>query len=135
MNAILIDTNCLISYVTDRNLSQQAVIARYIDDAIALKCELVIVSNVLTEFAYVLTKIYSLKPESVSAMLSDILKTPGIRFQEAYYPQTVLKFWPNRFPDYGDAVLAAAASAMKLPILTFDAAFRKQLEQVHIPVV
>lgn len=40
MNKYLIDTNCLISFVTDRNPEQQKIISKYFEDAADLKCDL-----------------------------------------------------------------------------------------------
>lgn len=65
MKKVVIDTNALISFVTDRNPAQQENIAAVFEDAARLKVIILCPQNVLTEFVYVLEKIYRLpKPQS-----------------------------------------------------------------------
>jgi hypothetical protein len=66
-------------------------------------------------------------------MLSDLLKNPGIKHQHGYFISNVLSLWPNKIKDYGDTVLAAAAFELKIPVLTFDKPFSKQLSLINIP--
>ena len=60
MRTLVIDTNALISFVTDRNPVQQEKIAVIFDEAARLKIAILCPQNVLTEFVYVLEKIYNL---------------------------------------------------------------------------
>lgn len=66
-------------------------------------------------------------------MLRDLLKNPGLKHQEGYFMSTILSLWPDKIKDYGDAVLAAAAFELKIPILTFDKPFSKQMSLINIP--
>lgn len=133
MNSFLIDTNCLISYTTTRNKIQSERIAWYIEDASNLKSEIIIISNVITEFVYTLQSIYKVDSIFINHMLRDLLKNPGIRHQHGYFMNIILSLWPNKIKDYGDAVLAAAAFELKIPALTFDKPFSKQLSLINIP--
>ena len=54
MKIYLVDTNAVISYLTDRNLDQQSKISVYFEMASQKKCEIIIHFNVLTEVVYVL---------------------------------------------------------------------------------
>ena len=49
-----------------------------------------------------------------------------------YFPETIFTFWPDSIRDYGDAVLAAAAKELTLPIYTFDKRFAKYLDKLNI---
>jgi hypothetical protein len=54
----IIDTNALIYFVTDRNLNQQEIVAPLFESACRLKCTLVCHQHVLTEFVFVIDKVY-----------------------------------------------------------------------------
>jgi hypothetical protein len=53
----IIDTNALISFVTDRNLNQQQIMKSIFETASSLKGLIICHSHVLTEFVYVMEKI------------------------------------------------------------------------------
>ena len=129
MRSFLIDTNCLLSYVTDRNPGQQAAIAEYVEAATRLDARLVLLPHVVSEFVYVLLSIYTLEARSVSALLSSLLLTPGLELHQSFELQQILQVWPDPCADYGDAVIAAAATELRLPVLTFDRAFAGQLRR------
>ena len=133
MNSFLIDTNCLISYTTTRNKIQSERISEYIEDASNFKSEIIIISNIITEFVYTLQSIYKVDSIFINHMLCDLLKNPGIKYQHEYFISNILSFWPYKIKDYGDAVLAAAAFELKIPVLTFDKPFSKQLSLINIP--
>jgi len=132
MNRYIIDNNCLISYVTDRNRKQQKDIAQYFESAYHYDSELIIIGNVITEFVYVLTNIYNIEDNQVKNMIADLLKTPGIKHEMGYPSDRVLTLWPEKITNYGDAVVAAYGQESKLEILTFDARFSKELTRVKI---
>lgn len=133
MNSFLIDTNCLISYTTTRSKIQSERISEYIENASNFQAEIIIISNTITEFVYTLQSIYKVDSVFINHMLRDLFKNPGIKHQQGYFISTILSLWPDTIKDYGDAVLAAAASELKIPILTFDKPFSKQLSLIHIP--
>ncbi|MDN3510549.1 MAG: PIN domain-containing protein [Candidatus Jettenia sp.] len=133
MNSFLIDTNCLISYTTTRSKIQSERISEYIENASNFQAEITIISNTITEFVYTLQSIYKVDSVFINHMLRDLFKNPGIKHQQGYFISTILSLWPDTIKDYGDAVLAAAASELKIPILTFDKPFSKQLSLIHIP--
>ncbi len=66
-------------------------------------------------------------------MLVDVFKNPGIEYHHGYFLNQILALWPDKIKDYGDAVLAAAASELKTPVLTFDKPFSNQLSNTNIP--
>ena len=133
MNTYLIDTNCLISYTTTRSKNQTEKISEYIEDASNLKSEIIIISNIITEFVYTLQSVYKVDSKFISGMLVDVFKNPGIKYHHGYFINRILALWPNKIKDYGDAVLAAAASELKIPVLTFDKPFSSQLSNTNIP--
>ncbi len=133
MRKFLIDTNCLVSYTTTRSKNQTERISGYIEDASNLKNEIIIISNIITEFVYTLQSIYEVDTKFTSKMLVDVFKNPGIKYHHGYFINQILALWPGKIKDYGDAVLAAAASELKTPVLTFDKSFSNQLSNTNTP--
>ena len=133
MKKYIIDTNALISFVTDRNLSQQQVVAPLFLAASKLKCTLVCHQFALTEFVFVMTKVYGTAPETVNSMIRDLITMPGIEVYQQTDFQTLLKLWPASISDFGDAVIATAAKTIKgSTIVTFDAKFKSALKKLGI---
>ncbi len=135
MKKIIIDTNCLISFVSNRNPAQQEKIATLFDNARRLKKLIVCHHHVLSEFVFVLTSVYSLKAVNVQKMLADLVTMPGISYTSDVDIQTLLSLWPESIPDYGDAVIAAYCKKTKgTKIATFDKKFNKALTRAGLPV-
>jgi predicted nucleic-acid-binding protein len=63
MKKIIIDTNILLSFITDRDLTQQKMASGIFNDASQLKYLILCPQNVLTEFVFVLDKIYGVSSE------------------------------------------------------------------------
>ncbi len=135
MKKIVIDTNCLISFVSDRNPDQQEKIASLFNKARRLKKMIVCHHHVVSEFVYVLTSVYSLKSEKVQQMVADLISMPGVTYTSDVDMQTLLLLWPENIPDYDDAVLAAYCKKTKgTQIATFDKKFNNALSKVGLTV-
>ena len=132
MKSFLIDTNCLLSYVTDRNPVQLEKISTLFEEASRLDLVLHILPNVISEFVYVLQSVYEKDDLLIAGMLSDLHATPGIELCSSFELDVILEIWPWPVRDYGDAVLAATSKALNVPILTFDRDFAKQLKKADI---
>ena len=134
MKKYLIDTTCLISFITDREPGQQRIIAKYFEDAADMKCELVIVDSVITELVYVLEKVYMINMKIISDILHSLIETPGITVHNNFDLSKILRLWPYKIRDYGDAVIASHAVGEKLKVITLDLKFTKQLSECNISV-
>jgi predicted nucleic acid-binding protein len=132
MKSFLIDTNCLLSFVTDRNPSQLEKISAVIEEAARLNLVLYILPNVISEFVYVLQNVYEKDDLVIVGMLRDLHATPGIELRSSFELDGILEIWPQPVKDYGDAVLAAASETLRIPVLTFDRDFAKQLKKANI---
>ena len=127
MKNILLDTNTLLSYVTDRNKKQSDTMLEIFNRAGKLEFQVCIISNVITEFVYVLQKIYNAKPKLISNILIDMNAMPGVYLHHGFFPETLYSIWPDKVKDYGDAFLSAASIELNYPIATFDRKFGNQL--------
>ena len=130
----IIDTNCLLSFVTDRNPLQNECMAPVFERAAKLEEEILAISNVISEFVYVQLSVYAQEQSLVTGMVGDLLKHPGVQYHHGFFPDSILELWPESFREFGDAVIASAAKHLELPVYTFDRVFRRQLERVSIPV-
>ena len=71
MKTYVIDNNALISFVTDRNAAQQQKIADLFDEAVRLESTVLCPQNALTEFVYVLDKVYGIPKRQIRSMIRD----------------------------------------------------------------
>ena len=133
MKRYVIDTNALISFVTDRNLEQQQKIAPLFESAAQMKAVIFCHQHVLTEFIYVLDRIYQVPKEEIARMIKDLIKMPGIEVIQEVDFNTILSWWPDPIPDFGDALIAAAGKARnRAMVVTFDRKFATKLKALGI---
>lgn len=132
MKQFLVDTNCLISFVTDRNETQQAQIKPFFEKATRAEFELIILPPVKIEFAYVLDKVYKIPKRQIRDILLDLFSTPGIKATTTREDHSELNLWPEKIHDFADAIIAAHPRALNAIILTFDREFAKQLTKLNI---
>ena len=133
MKRYVIDTNALISFVTDRNLEQQQKSAPLFESAAQMKAVILCPQHVLTEFIYVLDRIYQVPKEEIARMIKDLIKMPGIEVIQEVDFETILSWWPDPIPDFGDALIAAAGKARnRAMVVTFDRKFATKLKALGI---
>jgi len=129
----IIDTNVIISFVTDRNLAQQEIVAPIFELASRLKCTLVCHQFVLSEFVFVMDKVYGTPKETINSILRDFIAMPGVEIHQQTDFNVLLSLWPSAITDYGDALIAATGKAMKgSTIVTFDAKFKSALKKLGL---
>ncbi len=135
MKKIIIDTNSLISFVTDRSPIQQEKVAILFESAAHLKLSIICHQNVITEFVYVMEKIYGIKKEKISELILDFINLPGVELAYEIDIKTVLKIWPSDISDFVDAIIAALCLKTKnTSIATFDKKFKSSLTKLTLPI-
>ena len=135
MKQVIIDTNVIISFITDRNIQQQELAAKLLKSASGLKTSIICHQHVLTEFVYVLDRIYQIPKYRIKVLLSDFITMPGIEIIHEVYFKQLFKFWPEHVPDFGDAVLTQLSRIMrKAPVATFDQKLCSRLKTLDIKV-
>ena len=129
MKKYVIDTNALISFVTDRNLKQQQIMKAVFETASLLKGVILCHSQVLIEFVYVMEKIYQVSPEEIKEMVMDFMILPGVKVVQEFNFKGVFVYWPEMITDFGDALVAALCKAQKGSVLlTFDQKLIRQIK-------
>ena len=135
MKQIIIDTNCLISFITDRNLTQQQKVARLLIDATKLKQIILCHHHVISEFVYVLSSVYQISDQTIRDMITDLIAMPGVELVTDININTILSYWPNHISDYGDAVLAAhCKNCKRTAIATFDKKLKNAAVTLGLPI-
>jgi predicted nucleic acid-binding protein len=130
---VAIDTNLLISFVTDRNLEQQQQAARIFDSARRSHLTILCHQNVLTEFVYVLDRIYRVEQKTIQAILHDLIAMPSVEMVNELDYFRLLAFWPEKCPDYDDAVLLAfCKGSSEVRLATFDRKFIRIAQEVGV---
>ncbi|MEA5112406.1 MAG: PIN domain-containing protein [Geobacteraceae bacterium] len=136
MKIYVIDTNALISFVTDRSPDQQKRIAGIFESASRLRCTVVCPQHVLTEFVFVMDRVYRVTKEEINAMLADFIVMPGVEVVHDVDFQVLMSLWPTAIPDYGDAIVATVCKSIKgSVVITFDAKFLTAMEKAGIAVM
>lgn len=133
MKRHIIDTNALISFVTDRNPEQQKKIAPLFESAAHLKSVILCHQHILTEFIYLMDRVYSVPKVEISRMIAAFIEMPGIEIIHKVDFNTLLSFWPDPLPDFGDALIASVGKTMKgSSIVTFDRKFAAGLKSLKL---
>jgi predicted nucleic-acid-binding protein len=133
MKQYLMDTNALISFVTDRNPEQQGKVAILLEAAQHLKAVIFCHQHVLTEFIYVMDRIYNVPKDQINRMVSDLIEMQGIETIQEIDLKAALSFWPDPIPDFGDAVIAAVSMTRKgCAIVTFNRRFAANLKSLGL---
>ena len=135
MKNYIIDTNALISFVTDRNPAQQDKVAKLLGSAAQLKVRVLCPQNVITEFAYVMDSVYRIDKSEIRAIVRDFIKLPGVEIVHQLSLKTLFTFWPDKVPDYGDAIIAALCQDTRgASVATFDRKFKTKLMRLGLAV-
>ena len=133
MKNYIIDTDALISFVTDRNPTQQGKISTLFDSAVRLKVGVLCPQNVLTEFVYVMDAVYGIGKDEIRDIIRDFIRLPGVEVVHQINLKTLCTLWPEKVPDYGDAIIASLCKDTKgTSVATFDRKFRAKLKKLGL---
>ncbi len=134
MTNFIIDTNALISFVTNRNTAQQNQMKEIFESAALLKCRICCPQNVITEFVYVMEKVYHIAPTKIQEMVNDFLDMTGVEVIHELDYKTLFTLWPDAINDFGDAIVASTCRTHKGAVIaTFDKKLIFTLKKMGMP--
>jgi len=121
VKTFIIDINALISFVTDRSVDQQRQIKEIFESAALLKSRVCCPQNVITEFVYVMEKVYHVEPIRIQEMIHDLLNMAGFEIVHDLDYRILFSLWPDTIKDFEDAIVAVLCMEIKGSIVaTFD---------------
>jgi predicted nucleic-acid-binding protein len=92
-------------------------------------------SHVLTEFVYVMDRVYQVPKERSNTMLRDFVALPGVTICHETDLALLLSLWPAAVSDFGDAIIAATCKSHKgSTVVTFDVKFAGSLKRLGMPL-
>jgi len=110
-------------------LHDRLIVSTVFHDAAQLKITILCTQNVLTEFVYVLEKIYKQPKSQIRSMIADFIVMPGVQIIHTVGFDALLKFWPDKMVDFGEALVAVVCKAKKgARVATFDERFIQALQ-------
>jgi predicted nucleic acid-binding protein len=133
MNRIVIDTNVVISFLTNRNLHQQELAAKLFAGALARKHELVLHQIVVTEVVYVLRNLYRQTVKETSATIRELIELPGVMVLDKMPWAELFDLWPQVIDSYADAsIVAVTRSGGYEYLATFDRTLCSRLKTLGV---
>jgi predicted nucleic acid-binding protein len=134
LKRIGIDSNVVLSFLTDRDPGQRARATELFVAAAAGEHVLVVHQQVVAEAVYVLLNVYGVAANVVSSAMHDLLELPGVVTTDDLPWPELWQLWPRRLRNFGDACLAASAKADAFDRLaTFDAKFARSARRQGVP--
>lgn len=131
---ILIDTNVVISAVTDRNDRQRERAEALFRAAAAGASGLALPQFVLFESCYVLRNLYGVAESTASEMLRELIRMPETTVIHELPLETWFAIWPSRIRQLADAALASLALDRRWEVATFDQQFARRLRSLGVEV-
>jgi predicted nucleic-acid-binding protein len=86
---------------------------------------IVLLPVVLAECVFVLESFYQLPRKSIAAALGTLVSSPGVEIDEPSLHADALDRFGKTNVHFVDCMIAATASAQRIPVATFDLDFRK----------
>jgi predicted nucleic acid-binding protein len=125
---VLVDTNVLVSFFTDRNPEQQERADALFRAAAHRELTLAVHAISISEMIYVLRNLYKVEPPKIAHALRLLLAMPGVVSVGEVVWSLVLEHWPESIPSLGDAVIVATAVDGRYDaVATFDANLGKKI--------
>lgn len=132
MKGVVVDTNVVLSLITDRDLRQQSAASRFFGKAAAGELQIVLPQVVLVEIVYVLANLYRRPGPEIAALLGDLLAMPHLAVEDRVPWDSALRIWPQRVRDFADGVLVAVAKAGNHAFASFDRKLTRRVRRLAV---
>lgn len=121
----LIDTNLIIRYLVQDHEKHAKLAGRLFEACDRGDLVIVLLPAVLAECVFVLESFYKRPRADIASALAALISSPGVEIHEMEIQLNALGRYKRTRIHFVDCIIAATASAEKIPIATFDRDFRK----------
>jgi predicted nucleic-acid-binding protein len=129
----VIDTNLLVRYLTEDDLSKANDVKRLLLKAAQEEIRLLIPSVVIAELVWVLQSFYKLERSEIVPLLNAILHTRGVEVSDKTVVSDAIAIYRDEAIDFIDAWIVAFAKAAEVQaIYTFDRKHFKGIDGIEM---
>lgn len=121
----LVDTNLIVRYLVQDHEKHARAAAKLFESCDHGDVVIVLLPVVLAECVFVLESFYQLPRKSIAAALGTLISSPGVEIDEPGLHADALDRFGKTNVHFVDCIIAATASAQRIPVATFDLDFRK----------
>ncbi|MGA9883593.1 MAG: PIN domain-containing protein [Candidatus Acidiferrales bacterium] len=121
----LVDTNLILRHLVQDHPAHARAAGKLFEACDQGDLVIVLVSAVLAECLFVLESFYEHERVDISSALSTLISSPGVEINDRAVHLDALYRYRTTSLHFVDCLVAAAASAAKLPVASFDRGFRK----------
>ncbi|MDE3109542.1 MAG: PIN domain-containing protein [Acidobacteriota bacterium] len=121
----LIDTNLIVRHLVQDQAAHGRIARNRFEASDRGGVTIILLPVVLAECVFVLESFYKFKRARIAAALGLLISSPGVQTDQAPIYLDALGRYRDSTLHFVDCVLAAAASAAKVPVATFDRGFRR----------
>ncbi len=132
MKSVVVDTNVVLSFVTDRDPRQQRRAARLFESAASRELLIVLPQAVLIEIVYVLRNVYRVPDAEIAGLLGDLLEMPNVEVVDEVPWRSVLELWPRTIAELADAMLVTVSKAGGHALASFDRRLTRGLRRFGV---
>lgn len=130
---IALDTNVLVRFLTGDDPVQQAAASAFLDRLTPEEPGF-IAREVAVELVWVLDRGYRLPRQRVAAILTELLETRGLLFENAADVAQAVAEYGRGGPEFADRMILAAAQRMQaVPLYTFDDGLSRIRDAAGVP--
>lgn len=123
----LIDANVILRYLLADHAELHRQAKALLDDVRIGHRHIIVPESVLAECVYVMQRLYQVPRTEIAAALDGLLGYRGVAGADVPVLRRALAVYGSTRLGFADALLAARAEAMSLPVVTFDQALERFL--------
>lgn len=121
----LVDTNFIVRFLVQDHEKHARAAGKLFDACDRGELVIVVLPAVLAECVFVLESFYRQARGKIASALGTLISSPGVEINQAPMHLDALRRYGQTKVHFVDCLIAASASAEKIPVATFDLGFRR----------
>lgn len=122
---ILVDTNVILRFILFDNKQQGEAASELFEKAKQGKIELKVISLVVIEVIYVLTKMYKVPKSTIVQTLTNLCSLEGVSVKDRQVLEKALIYWEKTSISFVDSWIICLAETENIEFVTFDKKMKK----------